>query len=152
HMTREEFRALKEQVDARLPPQVQALALAWVRPFRVDCASITTAFAFGFSPLDCAEGCHPTALSRYFNTDNRAPFTELQMRPAMLLAATTIEQARALIDRGIAADGTFPKGTAYLLDTSDTARNVRARRYPMVRWAAGERLRIETIKSDDLRG
>ncbi|NTV96975.1 MAG: TIGR03790 family protein, partial [Thiobacillus sp.] len=37
-----------------------------------------------------------------------------------------------LIDRGVAADHTFPTGTAYLVSTTDRARNVRAATYPTV--------------------
>lgn len=47
----------------------------------------------------------------------------------MMLAGTSFEQVKALIDRGIASDHSFPKGQAYLLSTSDKARNNRAMSY-----------------------
>lgn len=36
-ISREDFEAGKAQLDARVPATVQALALAWTTPFRVDC-------------------------------------------------------------------------------------------------------------------
>jgi uncharacterized protein (TIGR03790 family) len=44
----------------------------------------------------------------------------------MLLAGESVEQVRLLIDRGIAADYSYPKGTVYLVRTEDAARNVRS--------------------------
>ena len=149
-ISREEFEEVKRRVDARLPRGVQALALAWTTPFRVDCLSITTAFAFGFDPAFCARGCLPTRPSPYFDSPSQAPFRDLGLRPAMLLAGSSVEEAKAMIDRGVAADGTFPAGSAYLLSTSDRARNKRAAQY-------GLALRQETpvhvrlIEADELR-
>ena len=40
----------------------------------------------------------------------------------MSLAATTFEDAKALIDRGIASDGKRPRGSAYLVSTTDPNR------------------------------
>jgi uncharacterized protein (TIGR03790 family) len=142
-MTSQEFMALKAAIDAQLPAAVQAYALTWVRPYRVDCMSMTSAFAFGFDASYCANGCVTTQLSRYFNSDSTRPFDDLQMRPAMILAATTLERARALIDRGVASDGTAPRGTAYLLTSGDAARDVRASRYGDAQMLAGEGVAIE---------
>jgi uncharacterized protein (TIGR03790 family) len=149
-ITRKEFESAKAQLDAHIPAEVQALALAWTTPFRVDCLSITTAFAFGFDPAFCAEGCRPTRPSKYFNSNSRAPFGDLGLRPAMLLAGTSLARVRALIDRGVASDGTFPSGTAYLLSTSDRARNTRATHYPLVD-KLGLPLRVEHLQADELR-
>ena len=41
------------------------------------------------------------------------PYDDHDMRPAMTLAAQTFEDAQALIDRGVASDGTHPAGTGY---------------------------------------
>jgi uncharacterized protein (TIGR03790 family) len=67
-MGREEFNRIKKEVDSRTPDQVQAFALTWAKPYRVDCMSITTAFAAGFDPKFCANGCQPTQQSLYFNS------------------------------------------------------------------------------------
>src|ERR1019366_6157537 len=57
--------------------------------------SITSAFAFGFDRAYCAEGCAATRLSPYFDSNSRQPYNELKLRPAMSIAATTVENARA---------------------------------------------------------
>ncbi len=149
-ISRRDFEAARAEVNARLPATVQALALAWTTPFRVDCLSITTAFAFGFDPAFCAQGCRPTRRSPYFNSPSRAPFSDLALRPAMLLAGRSVAEGRALIDRGVAADATFPAGTAYLLSTSDRARNTRAAGYTLLD-ALKPRVRVERLDADDLR-
>ena len=149
-ITRQEFESAKAELDAHIPAEVQAMALAWTTPFRVDCLSITTAFAFGFDPAFCARGCRPTKPSPYFNSDSAAPYRDLELRPAMLLAGARVADVRALIDRGVASDGTFPAGTAYLLSTSDRARNTRAARYPLVD-KLGLPLRVERLNANTLR-
>lgn len=147
---RQDFEEAKRLVDARLPRGVQALALAWTTPFRVDCLSITSAFAFGFDPAFCARPCLPTRPSPYFDSPSPAPFRDLGLRPAMLLAGSSVEEAKAMIDRGVAADGTFPTGAAYLLSTSDRARNTRAARYGLA-LAQDTPVRVHRIEADELR-
>jgi uncharacterized protein (TIGR03790 family) len=148
----EDFNRVKVVVDSRLPASVQLLALTWARPYQVDCMSITTAFAAGFDRRACAEGCRPTARSAYYDSASRAPNRDLRFRPAMSLAARSLPFAKALIDRGIQADGTNPRATAYLLETSDQARNARAGQYPVARALANERLHVEIVRSDALVG
>ena len=142
--------AARARVEGALPPGVQALALAWTRPYRVACLSVTTAFAFGFDPAFCAEGCRRTRPSGYFDSPSAAPFRDLHVRPAMLLAGSSVAQAKATIDRGVAADSTFPTGTAYLLSTSDRARNSRAPRYEQVT-ALALPIRVRRVDADELR-
>jgi uncharacterized protein (TIGR03790 family) len=149
-LTRDEFKSLKAQVDAQTRPNVQAYAIAWTTPYRVDCMSITSAFAFGFDPAFCAKGCRPTRVSRYFNSPVRLPYTQLKVRPAMAIAASSFEEARALIDRGVKSDGTRPPGTAYLLSTSDRSRNVRQVFYPAVEQLVRGRFRVERLNQDAL--
>jgi uncharacterized protein (TIGR03790 family) len=149
-MTAEEFARIKAGVDAKTPREVQAFALTWVKPYRVACMSITTAFAAGFDKAYCTNGCVGTKFSPYFNSASSKPFRDFQIRPAMSLAAQSFEEAKRLIDRGVAADGTFPEGTAYLVDTSDKARNVRAQFFDgllgyLEGWLRGERIRADYI-------
>ena len=150
-LTRDEFDAIKAEVDRQTLPNVQAYALTWAAPYRVECMSITTAFAFGFDRAFCAEGCKPTRPSPYFNSPASLPFTQLKIRPTISIAAISFEQARALIDRGVESDGSFPLGTAYLLSTSDKARNARAAWYPIVQQMFKSRLRIRELREDALR-
>jgi uncharacterized protein (TIGR03790 family) len=147
-----EFAALKAAIDAQLPSSVQAYALTWTQPYRVDCMSVTSAFAFGFDQRYCASGCVATQLSRYFNSASRRPFDDLQLRPAMSIAAANFEQARALILRGVAADATAPEGTAYLLTSGDQARDVRASTYADAQMLAGDRVGIQLVNAAALEG
>ncbi len=132
-LSRETFVNLKRQVDRKTPKDVQAYALTWTQPYRVDCMSITSAFAFGFDPAWCASGCQPTQASPYFNSSVTRPWTRYRIRPTMSLAAASVAEAKKLIDRGVAADGSNPAGTAYLVSTTDKNRNVRAASYETVR-------------------
>lgn len=143
-----ELRAAYATVNAKLPSTVQFLALAWALPYRAGCMSITAAFAFGYDEANCVEGCKPTPASRYFDSNTRTPWTDLHIRPAMSLAATSFEDAKALIDRGVAADGTAPSGTAYLVSTSDANRNVRAAQYPLAARQAQGRVRVVGVQGD----
>jgi uncharacterized protein (TIGR03790 family) len=111
---------------------------------------MTAAFAFGFDLSLCADGCKPTRASAYFNSPARLPFNQFKMRPTMAIAATSFEEAQALIDRGVAADGSFPEGTAYLLSTSDTARNVRSASYPGTEKMLQGRFRVRSLRQDAL--
>lgn len=128
-MTRKEFQQLKKNIDQLTPDHVQAYAVAWTSPYRVGCMSLTSALAFGFDEKYCSTECAPTAPSPYFNAPSQYPATDYKLRPAMMLAGASFEQVKALIDRGIASDHSFPKGQAYLLSTSDKARNNRAISY-----------------------
>ena len=125
-----EFETLRTRVIEATPTNVQAFLLAWVQPYRVDCMSITSAFAFGFDTAYCAKGCVQTKTSTYFDSYTRLPADSLGIFPTMLLAAPDVDEAKSLIDRGIRADGSHPTGTAYLVSTDDAARNVRARYFP----------------------
>lgn len=149
-LTRDEFDAVKTQVDGQVLPRVQAYALTWGAPYRVECMSITTAFAFGFDRAFCAEGCKLTRPSPYFDSPASRPFDQLKMRPTMSIAAVSFEQAKALIDRGVRSDGSFPQGTAYLLSTSDKARNTRSAWYPTVEQMFGSRLSVQVLREDTL--
>ncbi len=128
-MDPKEFRRIKATVDGALDADVQFLALAWARPNRVACMSMAMAFADDYDLGYCAKGCRMTRPSPYFDADSRAPYTDFGLRPAFHVGAGTVEEAMALIDRGVAADGSRPRGTAYLVITPDKHRNVRADRF-----------------------
>jgi uncharacterized protein (TIGR03790 family) len=146
------FAAMKRRVDAQLPRTVQVLALAWTAPFRVECMSITAAFAFGFDRQWCATGCVRTPFSPYFNSDTRRPFTDLGVRPTMSLAARSITAGKALIDRGVASDGSNPTGSAYLLSTRDDARNARAPSYGSARLLQRPGIAVRVLRREELHG
>src|SRR4029453_13587097 len=84
--------------------RTQALALAWAEPYAVQCNSLTGALALGYDGDLCAHTCAPSKPSPYFNARTARPYTDLNLRPAMLLAARDAADAKALIQRGVAAD------------------------------------------------
>lgn len=147
-----EFLRLWPQVQKQTPENVQAYALTWELPYLVGCMSITTAFATGFDTRYCAaKSCDPTHLSPYFNSLSSRPYQDFKLRPTMSLAANSLADAKALIDRGIDSDNSFPEGTAYLLSTNDMGRNVRAAQFPETVNYFHPYINIKLEKSDALR-
>ncbi len=126
-----DFASLKQKVDAALSPKVQALVLTWIKPYRVHCMGITSAFALGYDIKYCndkavtGKGCSPTAASPYYASHSSRPYTDHKLRPAIMLAGVTAKQVKAVIDRGLLADGTFPTGKGYFVRTTDKARSTR---------------------------
>lgn len=146
-----EFDVLATQVREHMGPNVQALALAWVEPYAVECNAITSALSLGFQASVCTSTCAPTAPSRLFDSRSWRPWTDLGVRPSMLLASGGVQKAMALIDRGIASDQQLgklgvPMADAVLVTTADAARNVRARNYPPAR--SLPRLGLHIVRQD----
>ena len=130
-----EFRLLAAQIADHFGDDIQALVLAWNQPYAVGCQSITGALTLGLDASLCTHGCAATPKSRYFNSASARPWTDLRLRPSMLLAAGDVASARALIQRGVAADHSLgwrgaPPVQAMYVSTSDAARSVRARLFP----------------------
>jgi uncharacterized protein (TIGR03790 family) len=138
----EAFKPLRDGVLDRLPAAVQSLLLVWSRPYAVGCMSITTAFAAGYRAGFCEPGCKATTPSPLFNASGWLPADTVGWWPAMLLPADDVPLAKALIQRGVAADGSRPPGTLYLVRTSDAARNVRAAAYPDLEALFAQRLHV----------
>jgi uncharacterized protein (TIGR03790 family) len=114
--------------------------------------SITTAFAFGFDKRFCSkQRCAPTRHSSYFNRPSATPYTDYGIRPAIAIAAENFKEARALIDRGVKSDQTRPSGTAYLVSTSDGARNVRSRGYSTIEKLMPGWINTRVVESDALK-
>ncbi|MDD5035528.1 MAG: TIGR03790 family protein [Methylococcaceae bacterium] len=152
NLSREAFRSVREAVLRQSGPQIQAYALAWTEPYRVDCMSITSAFALGFDEAYCsAKQCAPTKPSDYFNSASRAPYTDHRIRPAMLLAGRTFADVKRLIDRGVASDHTYPNRTGYLLNTSDRHRSVRAVFFENTVKALGEAFHLQRLDADSIK-
>ncbi len=131
----EEFEGFRRAVESHFGPRTQALALAWAAPYAVDCNSLTGALAMGFDAGLCSQTCGAAQVSPYFNSASARPWKDHGLRPAMLLAAPTVDAALALIDRGLRADGSLtrrgrPPVNVMLLRTDDAARNVRMALYP----------------------
>jgi len=150
-MGEQEFRQLYQTLQRDTPDYIQAYAITWAAPYRVDCMSITAALSFGFDRTWCSSRrCASTRRSPLFSRPTRAPWTEHRVRPSMALVATGFEQAKALIDRGIQSDATQPDGRAYLVSTTDKARNVRAGAYPVVAQRMSGWIDTEIVQADAL--
>ncbi|XZG70337.1 TIGR03790 family protein [Chitinibacteraceae bacterium HSL-7] len=149
-LTRVEFDVLQKSLAAKLGPNVQAIALAWTKPFRVDCQSITSALTLGYDPDICAKPCGPGTPSPYFNHASTHPYTDLGIRPSMLLAGKTLADAKAVVDRGAKAWGNWPEASAFYLTTSDKRRSSRAVLFPPSQTVKGRPLRIEQRHADVL--
>jgi uncharacterized protein (TIGR03790 family) len=111
--------ALLPQLEAR---DIQALAITWLWPFHVSCMSITSALALGYDDAWCQPRCEQTRAAPVFEGHHPS---DAGVRPAMMIAATDVGHAITLIDRGVAAEHTFPTGTGYLVRTRDDVRNIR---------------------------
>ncbi|MEY2892754.1 MAG: hypothetical protein RJA98_2662 [Pseudomonadota bacterium] len=134
-LTPEEFEVFQGTLTAELGTEVQAVALAWRQPYAVACNSISGALALGFDPGLCQHSCEPSRASPYFDNATARPFTDARMRLSMLLAASDVEGAKRLIDRGVAADRSLgwrgaPPVQAHYLLTHDRIRSVRALDFP----------------------
>ncbi len=128
NINRTDFQVVYDQVNAALPSSVQATLLTWTAPYRVDCMSITSAFAFGFDEMWCNTSgvvCASTAASPVYLSETTNPYVDLNVRPSMMLAASNVADGVSLIQRGISSDGSLPTGDGYLMRTTDALRSIR---------------------------
>lgn len=134
-LDRQEFQALRREIDGFFGTRTQGLALAWRQPQAVECHSITGALALGFDPSLCEKTCSPSKPSRYFGSSSLHPMRDFGMRLGMLLAAPDVAQAKALINRGVQSDGSLSQRTGapahvHFVSTSDSLRSVRRQLFP----------------------
>jgi uncharacterized protein (TIGR03790 family) len=148
----EQFRLLKEQIDAKLGPQIQAVLMVWTAPYAVECNSITAAYTLGLDAGLCQNTCNPSKPSTYFNANAGMPFKDYGMRLSMLLPTESLAQAKALIDRGVTGGFSVPQASAYYLTTSEAARNSRAQFFPPPGVVASRKLTIRQLRADSLEG
>ncbi|MYM65278.1 TIGR03790 family protein [Pseudoduganella sp. FT55W] len=144
----EQFRLLKEQIDAKLGPHIEAVLMVWTAPYAVECNSITSAYTLGFDSAVCATPCGPAKVNPYFNTTTPHPHAEHGMRLAMLMPTDSVEQAKALIGRGVVSGFSTPAANAWYLTTSETARNSRAPFYPRAAVIPTRKLTIRRANAD----
>jgi uncharacterized protein (TIGR03790 family) len=149
-ISKEDFLEIKEIIDRSTPAHVQAYAVAWTAPYRVDCMSLTSALAFGFDERYCSSRCGPTSPSDYFNSPTLYPARDEGLRPAMMLAGTDFDQVKTLIDRGVSSDRSFPKGHAYLVITPDKMRSVRSTHFEQTAKAFAGVFPVEILEVDAL--
>jgi len=150
-LTVSEFKSIESDLKEKVSGNIQAYALAWRKPWRVDCMSITSAFSLGFSKEYCAVGCKKTKAIEYFGSNSSWPYSDFGFRPSMMLSANSVEAVKKLIDKGVAADYLRPEASAYLVSTSDKERNVRAMHYPVIKKTLDKLLGIEVINADEIK-
>ena len=148
----ERFAQLKDEIDAHLGPNVQAVLMVWTAPYKVECNSITGAYTLGFDPNQCIKTCLPGRPSPYFNSSSARPYTDLNIRISMLLPTESVEQAKALIDRGAGAGFRIVPASAYFLTTSEKPRNSRAGFFPPAGRIAARKLTTKPMLADVLEG
>jgi len=158
----EQFEALRQAIDRHFGFRAQALALAWVAPYAVQCNSLVGALALGFDAALCSNTCQASRPSPYANSTSTRPYSELRVRPAMHLAARDVDEAKALIERGVAADGSQAAGDAAGSDaappeasrrplavfvrTADKPRAVRTRLYPSATLTEWRGLQLQQVQ------
>lgn len=146
------FTQLKKNIELQLTSQIQAIVLVWTTPYAVECNSITSALTMGYDANQCKNTCGVGRPSPYFDSSSISPADDFGMRLSMLLPIESVKQAKALIDRGVASEHTMTPSTAYLLSTSDSARNVRAKYYPPSGVFPQKKVVIKSIRSDWIEG
>ncbi len=130
-----EFDDFARRVDAFYGDRVQGLALVWRQPYGVECNAITGALALGYDPKLCSDTCGRSKASTYFTSASVAPWKDHHMRLSMLIAAKDADGAKALIDRGVRADGSLglrgaPPVNVHFVTTSDEVRSQRQVYFP----------------------
>ncbi len=115
--------ALKQQLDADAGA-FEALLITWTTPWDIQGMSVTSALTFGFDAGFVSTGtCSPTTPSPLYGATTTHPFSDLGLRPVMMLAAEDAGLAFDVIDRSVAAESTFPAGTGHFFRTTDPARS-----------------------------
>ena len=155
-LNRDEFAELSQKVHQFYGDRVQALALTWRMPYGVECNSITGALAMGFDPALCSNTCAVSRTSPYFASSSTRPYQDFKMRLAMMLAAPSVDSARALIDRGVKSDGTMGlrgglPANIHLVSTSDSVRSVRQTVFPPAGPIAGAGLTVHLDQTNALK-
>jgi uncharacterized protein (TIGR03790 family) len=122
-----------------LTNQIDYVVLSMDFPYRVAQSgaqsgknSTTTALFYGFKPDDLGNSCSlPTASSNSY-AGSEGIFRQTSPVTAgsnswlvTMLTSSNLAQAKAIIDRSTAGNGTFPTQTVWLAKTTDLPRNVR---------------------------
>ena len=147
-----QFNALKQKIEASIGPEIQAIVLVWTAPYAVECNSITSALTLGFDAEQCKNTCAPGKTSPYFNSNTRRPYADLHIRISMLLPTESLEQAKALINRGLLSDFQLQPASAYYLVTDDKGRSSRARFFPPSGKIPRLKFQIKTLRLNEIEG
>jgi hypothetical protein len=58
-----------------------------------------------------------------YDSTSTKPYTDLKIRPTMMLAGASVSNVEAMIDKAVLADRTLPTGDGWFVRTGDTARS-----------------------------
>lgn len=147
-----EFNALKQQIEAHLGPEIQAIVLVWTAPYAVECNSITAALTLGFDAAQCKNTCAPGKPSPYFDSNSRRPYTDFGIRISMLLPTDSIAAAKSLINRGVLSNFRLQPASAYFLITEDQQRSSRAQFFPPSGNISPLQFEIKTLRMNEISG
>lgn len=146
----EQFAELKAMVEAGVDDNIQAVLLVWTAPYAVDCNSITSALTMGFDPAQCRNTCAVGKPNPYYNSSSNQPYKDHRMRISMLLPTESVEQSKALIQRGLTSGFRQVPASAYLLITADKARNSRAQFFPRPMLIRDAQLTIKPMRANSI--
>ena len=141
----EAFEILRQEIFRNLTPNIQAIVLVWTTPYAVGCNSITSSLTLGYDTKQCQNTCAAGKVNPYFDSGSRKPFEDYGLRISMLLPVESIEQAKALIDRGVISAFKLNEASAYLLNTSDKNRSTRAPFFPKSGRIDSKKLTIQSL-------
>ncbi len=124
----------------KLDGQIHFLVLCMNAPSRVAGGnSLTAALFYGFKPIDpTAPQCNiaSNSVNQYYASEtaytSTAGWNQTHAPIPFLLTAETLKTAKQVVDRGVASIAAFPDGVFCLYGSSDSARNIRHRTYPVV--------------------
>jgi uncharacterized protein (TIGR03790 family) len=148
-LTAAEFQTLRRRIDQQLKPEVEVIVLVWTAPYAVECNSITSALTLGFDARQCADSCAPGKPSPYYDSPVTRP-RQARLRLSMLLPASDVKLARALIDRGRVTGFQFPQASAYFVATPDVNRSIRAKFFPPSQHVPDRMLNVHTLRADGI--
>ncbi|MDI1308318.1 MAG: TIGR03790 family protein [Methylotenera sp.] len=146
-LTVEQFNQLKQSIDEKLKPEMQVILLVWTAPYAVECNAITSALTLGFDAQQCKKTCDPGKMSPYFDSVTTQPI-DAGLKLSMLMPTESVDEAKALIDRGVLSGFVMNEASAYYLKTSDKQRSSRARFFPKSMHIPERKLQIQTLQLD----
>ena len=148
-LTVEQFNQLKQAIDEKLKPEIQVILMVWTTPYAVECNAITSALTLGFDAQQCKKTCDPGKMSPYFDSATRQP-SDAGLKLSMLMPIESVDDAKALIDRGVFSGFMMNEASAYYLTTSDRLRSTRADFFPKSMVIPERKLQVKNLHVDSI--
>lgn len=148
-LTVAQFDQLKQQITEKLNPDIEVILLVWTAPYAVECNSITAALTLGYDANQCLNTCSAGKPSAYYDSTVSRP-SQLGLRLSMLMPTESLQDAKALINRGVLSGLKLYDASAYFLITSDRQRSTRAEFFPKTSYISEKKLQINTLVADSI--